>query len=155
MDLLLLGLDQLLAQRTRQVYDDHFNPEFYTPIFCFPEGGLPCGKNHIFPSSPSPPVWKIFNSFVTFPQGRPPCTLIPFSESSFPSHSGYQWASSMASSAYLNYPNYSQVRPPKVHLPKHLSILSYSFTTSLCCPLKPPTLLRTRWQPASTTPQLR
>ena len=27
---------------------------------------------------------------------------------SFPSHSGYQWASSMASSAYLNYPGYSQ-----------------------------------------------
>ena len=117
MDLVLLGLDQLLAQRTHQVCDDHFHPVFHTPHFLF--------------------------------------TLNPFSESSFPSHSGYQWASSMASSAYLNYPNYSQVRPPKVHLPKHRSILSYSFTTSLCCPLKPPTLLRTRWQPASTTPQLR
>ena len=124
MDLLLLGLDQLRAQPTHQVYDDNFNPEFNTPIFCIPL--LICMY-----------------------------TLNPFSESSFPSHSGYQWASSMASSAYLNYPNYSQVRPPKVHLPKHLSILSYSFTTSLCCPLKPPTLLRTRWQPASTTPQLR
>ena len=33
-------------------------------------------------------------------------------ESSFPSHSGYQWASTMASTAYLNYPNYPQVDPP-------------------------------------------
>ena len=38
--------------------------------------------------------------------------LYTFSESSFASHSGYQWASSMANSAYLNYPNYSQVPYP-------------------------------------------
>ena len=68
--------------------------------------------------------WEKKTKYTTLLKKIKPSSI---SESSFPSHSGYQWASSMASSAYLNYPNYPQV------LSKYFSDISNQLPWNQCC----------------------
>jgi hypothetical protein len=53
----------------------------------------------------------------TFPAAAPGLASYAASEASFPAHSGYQWASTMASSAYLNYGGYCQEKAAAQYYP--------------------------------------